>query len=106
MKRGANMDVRELYSVEEARFLLGGISRATLYELLNAGELETVTIGRRRLIPAAAINAFIATSSTNIAPAERRAVARPRAVQMALQLDFVSPRRGKPRGRPSRANGR
>lgn len=103
--RGEHMDVRELYSVEEARFLLGGISRATIYELMNAGELESVTIGRRRLIPAAAINTFIATSSSNIAPAEQRAVGRPRSVQMALQLDFVSPRRSRRRGRSSREDG-
>jgi len=36
------MDIRELYSIEEARFMLGGISRATIYELLNNGELPGV----------------------------------------------------------------
>jgi len=56
------MKTRELYSIEEARSLLGGISRVTLYELLNNGELSSVTIGRRRLIPAGAITAFIATA--------------------------------------------
>src|SRR5438105_8211194 len=38
----ASMDIRELYSIEEARFMLGGISRATIYELLNNGELPGV----------------------------------------------------------------
>jgi hypothetical protein len=41
------MDVRELYGVEEARFLLGRTSRASLYEILNKDELASVTIGRR-----------------------------------------------------------
>jgi excisionase family DNA binding protein len=42
------MDGRELHGIEEARFVLGGISRATIYELLNSGELPSVVIGRRR----------------------------------------------------------
>jgi predicted DNA-binding transcriptional regulator AlpA len=36
------VDTRELYSIEEARFVLGGISRATIYDLLNSGELPSV----------------------------------------------------------------
>jgi hypothetical protein len=51
------MDTRELNSIEDARFTLGGISRATIYELLNNGELSSVVIGRRRFAPAAAIAA-------------------------------------------------
>ena len=31
------MDTRELYSIEGARFVLGGVSRATIYDLLNSG---------------------------------------------------------------------
>ena len=50
------MKDRELYSVEDARFLLGGI-----------------------------------------APSERRAVGRRRAVQMALPLEPPTARRGRPR---------
>jgi Helix-turn-helix domain len=65
------MDARELYSIEDARFMLGGITRATSYDLLNSGELSSVVIGRRRFIPAAAIRAFIATSASNVAPATR-----------------------------------
>jgi excisionase family DNA binding protein len=87
------MDSRELHSIEEARFVLGGISRATIYDLLNSGELPSVTIGRRRFIPAAAIAAFIATSSTTVGPSERMASGRHRAVQMLLQLAPTSPTR-------------
>lgn len=51
---------RDAYSTEEARARLGGIAQQTLYELLNSGELESFTIGKRRLVPAAAITDFIA----------------------------------------------
>jgi excisionase family DNA binding protein len=81
------MKDRELYSIEDARFLLGGIARKTIYDLLNDGELASVVIGRRRFIPAAAITAFIGTSTTHVAPAERRATGKHRVVQMPLQLE-------------------
>src|SRR2546423_15529798 len=47
----ASMDTHELYSIEEARFMLGGISRASIYELLNNSELPSVVICRRRFVP-------------------------------------------------------
>lgn len=90
------MDARELYSIEDARFMLGGIARATIYDLLNSGELSSVVIGRRRFVPAAAITAFIATSATTIAPSEHRATGRHRAVQIPLQLE-PAPARGRRR---------
>jgi hypothetical protein len=92
------MDSRELYSIEDARFMLGGIARATIYELLNSGELSSVIIGRRRFVPAAAIAAFIATSSTTVAPSERRASGRRRAVPMPRRLEPAAPRQGRRRG--------
>jgi excisionase family DNA binding protein len=91
------MDGRELYSIEDARFLLDGISRMTIYQLLNDGELASVLIGRRRFIPAAAIIAFIAAISTHPAPAERRRRGRPRTVQMSLALQAPPPARGRRR---------
>lgn len=39
-----------------------GLSRSRLYELIKAGEIESIKIGRTRLIPAAAIEAFFARS--------------------------------------------
>ena len=59
---------RELYSIEQARALLGGIARNTLYGLIRSGELASVPIGRRRFIAASAIAAFIATTSTTEGP--------------------------------------
>src|SRR5207302_913255 len=43
----------ELYSIQEARKLLGGISRNTIYQLLRSGELASVVIGCRRFTSAA-----------------------------------------------------
>ena len=59
---------RELYSIEQARVLLGGIARNTLYDLLRSGALASVPIGRRRFISARAIAVFIAESSTHEGP--------------------------------------
>jgi excisionase family DNA binding protein len=36
-----------------------GLSRSQLYELIRSGRLQTVTEGRVRLIPAAAIDAYV-----------------------------------------------
>ncbi len=47
---------RILYPINEARRLLGGVCRATLYKLIDDGELRTVRLGRRRLVPADEIN--------------------------------------------------
>jgi excisionase family DNA binding protein len=59
------MTQRELYPIEEARELLGGISRNTIYRIMRTGELKSVQIGRRRLIPASAITAFINSATTS-----------------------------------------
>ena len=59
---------RELYSIEQARALLDGIARNTLYDLLRSGVLASVPIGRRRFISARAITAFIAENSTTDGP--------------------------------------
>jgi excisionase family DNA binding protein len=48
-----------LYDVAAAAQVLS-IGRSKIYELLSSGELESVVIGRRRLIPADACTAFVA----------------------------------------------
>ena len=50
---------RALYSVPEAMVLLN-LSRTQIYELIRSRRLVTVTQGRRRLIPAAAISEYVA----------------------------------------------
>jgi excisionase family DNA binding protein len=59
---------RELYSIEEARELLDGVSRNTIYSAFRRGELSSVVIGCRRCIPAAAIEEFIQPSTTRVSP--------------------------------------
>ena len=87
------MDTRELYSIEEDRFVLGGMSRATTHELHSSGELPSMVIGRRRFVRAAAI----ATSTRTVASSERRASGRHRSVQIPLQLEAAPPRQGRRR---------
>ncbi len=43
------------YGVIDAARVIG-LSRSTLYRMMQRKELRTVTIGRRRLIPAAALH--------------------------------------------------
>jgi excisionase family DNA binding protein len=80
---------RDLYTIEEARAQLGGISRNTLYDLLRNGELASIQIGRRRFISAAALDAFIATSTTTASPSLGSARTK-RTAQMPLGLAMPS----------------
>lgn len=81
------MNPKDLYSIEEARELLGGISRNSIYHLLRDGRLASVPIGRRRFISGAAIDAFIVASTTTDPPeADRGRIPRRRVVQMRLGL--------------------
>jgi hypothetical protein len=60
---------RALYSIEETRARLGGISRNSLYAMLRAGDLPSV-IGCRRFVSAEAIAALITNSTTSISPSQ------------------------------------
>lgn len=37
-----------------------GLGRSLVYELITAGRIESVTVGRRRLVPADALESFVA----------------------------------------------
>lgn len=50
--------VRAAYRVEEAAAILG-IGRTNIFRLMGLGVLGSIRIGRRRLIPALEIQAFI-----------------------------------------------
>ena len=58
-KTTGNVPVRALYAVPEAMVLLS-LSRTQIYELIRSRRLLTVTQGRRRLVPAEAITAYVA----------------------------------------------
>jgi hypothetical protein len=62
------MHSRALYSIQESRALLGGISRNTIYDLMRTGQLASVLIGCRRFISADAIADLIARSTTTASP--------------------------------------
>ena len=47
-----------LLSIEDA-LEATGVKRTTLYDLLRTQQLESIRIGRRRLIPAEALDAFV-----------------------------------------------
>lgn len=50
---------KALYRIPEAMRLLS-LSRSVIYEQIRAGRLHTVKQGRTRLVPAAAIAAYVA----------------------------------------------
>ena len=52
------MTERALYSVDEATDQLS-LSKSQMYELIRSGRLVTVKVGRRRLVPATAIAAYV-----------------------------------------------
>jgi hypothetical protein len=62
------MDNRVLYSIKEARHLLGGISRNSIYALLRSGQLRSVVIGCRRFVEHTAIAELVEKSTTSESP--------------------------------------
>ena len=66
-----------LYDVGEAASALG-IQRSKLYGLIAAGELRSVKVGRRRLVPAGAVAEFIRQGGRRVTsqhPSPRRYLA-------------------------------
>lgn len=51
---------RALFTVEEFVRDVVPMSRSTFYNEVRSGRLETVTIGRRRYVPASMVPGFIA----------------------------------------------
>jgi excisionase family DNA binding protein len=52
-------DSGQLVSLAVARERLGGISRGSIYSLIQAGTLPTVRVGRRRMVDTRDLSAFI-----------------------------------------------
>lgn len=48
-----------------------GIKRTTVYSLIDAGELRTVKIGRRTLIPTSSLEEYVARLEGGVASADR-----------------------------------
>jgi hypothetical protein len=81
---------RALYSIEETRARLGGISRNRLYAMLRAGSLPSVVIGCRRFVSADAIVALIKNSTTSISPSEDAVRARQPLVNAGEALSLTA----------------
>jgi excisionase family DNA binding protein len=62
------MNNKLLLSVEEAADALS-LGRSKLFELIASGELESFTIGRRRVIPLQALSDFVERQRRERAPA-------------------------------------
>ena len=58
----APIDNRLVFTVEEAAQLLG-ISRSFAYEAARRGEIPSMRIGRRILVPKAALERFLESST-------------------------------------------
>ena len=52
-------ELRKLDPIPDAQAYLGGISRTALYELIGAGVITRVTIGRRAFILRASMDAYV-----------------------------------------------
>ena len=53
---------RLLYSLEQASEVLGGLGRTSIFELIKAGEIKVVRIGRRTFISEKALTDFVQRS--------------------------------------------
>jgi excisionase family DNA binding protein len=49
-----------LLPVSDTGKALGGLGRTKVFELIKSGELRTVKIGRRRFVPASAVEEYVA----------------------------------------------
>jgi excisionase family DNA binding protein len=58
MANGLQIVERRAFSIVEAAQMCG-LSRATVYKLIEQNKLETVKIGSRRLVPLSAIDALL-----------------------------------------------
>ncbi len=61
-RRATSGVVPELVSISQARELLGSVSRDTIYRLLANGRLQSVHIGRRRMIVLYSVLALVRAS--------------------------------------------
>ncbi len=50
---------RRLYPVDEAAELLGGITERSVWNLVATNKILSVHVGRRRMIPAEAIESYV-----------------------------------------------
>jgi excisionase family DNA binding protein len=59
----------QLHDEKATRVRLGGIGRSKFWELVGSGELRSVKIGKRRMVPEQAICEYIARLERQTTPA-------------------------------------
>jgi excisionase family DNA binding protein len=62
------------YSVPEAAQVLG-VGKSTVYQLLQRGKLRSVTVGKRRLVPRAAVLEYLGLPDLPASPEPSRSLA-------------------------------
>lgn len=81
------MSNTDLYTVQEAMNMLGGISRNTIYKLMREGLLASVPIGRRRFIQGRAIDDCVAAATTTQSPSVTgHGIQRARQIPLGLEI--------------------
>lgn len=55
----ATIPERRLYPLKEAAEQLGGITERMLWTLVMRGDIRSVKVGRRRMIPASALDQYV-----------------------------------------------
>lgn len=64
-----NIEAKPLLTPDEFRLALGGaIGRSSIYELIHAGRIRAVKLGRKLLIPSREVHAFIEREASPEAP--------------------------------------
>jgi excisionase family DNA binding protein len=67
----STLDEKRALRVKDASALYG-LSRSTLYVLMDAGKLRSVKIGGRRLIPRDALESLLNSAENAVAPSNDR----------------------------------
>lgn len=68
---------RRAYAVPEVAELLGGVTERFVWHLIEDGSLPSIKIGRRRLVPAEDLDAYIKGLRDDAQRAREAATARP-----------------------------
>ena len=64
LKSSGAEELPRLLSIPQACRVLG-VGRSVLYQMLSSGQIRSVKIGRRRLVPREAIDEFVANLPTD-----------------------------------------
>src|SRR5437879_10456359 len=96
---GRQWDSHDAFTVEEAGKILG-LSRASVFAAAKRGDIPTIRIGKRLIVPRRALEKLLGIDEPNVA-ADRQAVLQvaaappatvPQRVEVAIQVSAAAPR--------------